>query len=358
MTRDTTQFSAKFDAIHAIGNPTDAPVARVRDVLICATSDDVTVAMEEVYAHPPIASPIELRLTGASEPVHLGRRVYIDRLSNDDVELVMNACSPRGHYFAPIRQFGQRYSFIRNVEREEWKRHPFRWDETGVLWDALSLSRLVRDNGYSTEYAARITDYEDGEQRVVPNYSSESRFAYRLRHDREWLDPTEGAELRALLLAYWSVSDELPRRITRAMWRTEYASWMRWADLARPIIVGGLEALLKTETHPATRQFTTRVPALAAEVGVDEVTDELCFRLYDARSDWVHGARVLLFTETAQDADEEGPADDAQARALADVARLQDVLRAGVRRCVEDEDFRAIFADDDAIRARWPVAMR
>ena len=83
------------------------------------------------------------------------------------------------------------------------------------------------------------------------------------------------------------------------------------------------------------------------------------FRLDDARSDWVHGARVLLSAtgdETEQDdAKAEGPADDEQARTIADIARLQDVLRAGIRRCIENGDFRAICADDDAIRARWPV---
>jgi hypothetical protein len=216
---DPLQFNAKFDAIHAISLPTHAPVVRVRDVLICVTSG-ADVSMEEVHAHPPIASPIETRVRGGGEPVDLGRGVYIDRLSGEDVELVMNACSLRGHYFAPVRQFGQRYSFIRDVDEDEWRQHPFRWDETGVLNDALTLSRLIRDNGYSTEFAARITDYEDGEQRVVPYYGGESRYVYRLRNDREWLDPEQGAELRELLGAYWPAADDFPRRLTRAMWRT------------------------------------------------------------------------------------------------------------------------------------------
>jgi hypothetical protein len=129
---DRIQFSAKFDAIHAIGAPTDAPVSRVRDVLICATGG-ADVSIEEIQAHPPIASAIEVRLRGGGEPVDRGRGVYIDSGSGEDVEVVMNACSLRGHYFAPIRQFGQRYSFIRDVDDEEWREHPFRWDETGVL---------------------------------------------------------------------------------------------------------------------------------------------------------------------------------------------------------------------------------
>jgi hypothetical protein len=38
-----------------------------------------------------------------------------------------------------------------------------------------------------------------------------------------------------------------------------------------------------------------------------------------------------------------------------EVARLQELLRAAVRRCIEDDGFREVFTDDDAIRERWPV---
>ena len=37
-----------------------------------------------------------------------------------------------------------------------------------LISDALAMSRLILDNGYSTEYAARIFDYSDGEQQVMP----------------------------------------------------------------------------------------------------------------------------------------------------------------------------------------------
>jgi hypothetical protein len=51
----------------------------------------------------------------------------------------------------------------------------------------------------------------------------------------------------------------------------------------------------------------------------------------------------------------EGPEDAAQRDAMADIARVQDVLRRAVRRCIEDQNFRATFADDDEIRSRWPL---
>jgi hypothetical protein len=40
---------------------------------------------------------------------------------------------------------------------------------------------------------------------------------------------------------------------------------------------------------------------------------------------------------------------------LAEVARLQDTLRAAIRTCIEDESCRVFFADDDAIRNRRRV---
>ena len=45
---------------------------------------------------------------------------------------------------------------------------------------------------------------------------------------------------------------------------------------------------------------------------------------------------------------------DQERDVLAEVARLQDTLfPAAVRKCMEDESCRAVFADDDAIRNRW-----
>jgi hypothetical protein len=128
-----------------------------------------------------------------------------------------------------------------------------------------------------------------------------------------------------------------------------------------PILVSGFESLLKTEEHGSTHQFKTRVPALAGDLGFDGITADFCKRMYAARSEWVHGAHVRLFStgpeaeEAAKQGAQEGPEDAEQRDAMADIARVQDVLRRAVRRCIEDEDFRTIFADDERIRSRWPL---
>jgi hypothetical protein len=145
------RFSAKFNTVDAIGHPMGAPVTQVRDVLLCPTVPTDTTT-EEFTEHPPVASSPLLGLrSDALSPVNVGRGIRVDRLSDDDAQLVMNACSPRGHYFVPIRQFGQRFTFIRDVPLDEWEARPFQWDPEGLLSDAMIMSRLIRDNGYSTQ---------------------------------------------------------------------------------------------------------------------------------------------------------------------------------------------------------------
>jgi hypothetical protein len=208
----------------------------------------------------------------------------------------------------------------------------------------------VRDNACSTQYAARILDYADGEQRVIYALDPPARQVYRLRTTRDWLDPSEARELRSLVDAYWAVRDALPERLRRAMWRCEFSCWIAWADAALPIIVSGLEALLKTERNGATRQFVTRVSEMADYLGLPAITADLCGDIYDGRSEWVHGAHFRLF-------DAGGPQDAPDdARTVLDaIAPFQDLLRLAVRRAVEDPAFREIFIDEARVRARWPL---
>jgi hypothetical protein len=131
--------------------------------------------------------------------------------------------------------------------------------------------------------------------------------------------------LRDLLAAFWAVQEELPSRVRRALWRTEHASWSAWADAMLPTLVSGLEALLKTEKHPSGKQFTTRVPLLAVELGIDGLTSAVCEYLYDARSEFVHGTHVRLFTGRKEVDAELGDAAETREEkdTLADIARLQ-----------------------------------
>lgn len=227
---------------------------------------------------------------------------------------------------------------------------------TTLIWDALLLSRLVRDNSCSTTYAARVVEFDNDERVIIYTLFPEAKAVYRVRRDRDWLDPTEGRELAELAVAYWEAETHgLPGRISRALSRAESASWQRTGDTILPVLVSGLESLLKTERHQATQQFVIRCQALASELGVNDVTEAFLREMYDGRSDWVHGATVKLFAPDRAGQERRPPTTDEQWQVFDQIARLQLLLRSALRRSFEDGDFRAVFADDDLIRERWPI---
>lgn len=323
-------------------------IDRIRDITLCAAETSDSVTPEEFRAHPPVGAPGRL-FPNAVPEVGLGDGTKLLALPRDEAEEIMTACTPRGVNFDPIRQFSQRYSFVRERTLEEIEDNYFNPDEDGKLYDALSLSRLIRDHGFSLQYTARVIDHIDGKRTIAYRASSEGNAAYRLVPGREWLDGPEAEELAILLAAKRSA--ELPPRLTRAMWRSEYATRIGWADVMLPTLIGGLEALLKVGRGQLTTQFKHRATALAAELEIDGIDEHLCGRMYDGRSDWVHGSHVWLFGREGR----QGPTDADERQALEEIAKMRDLLRAAIRWAIEDPEFRAIFTDDDALEERWPA---
>jgi hypothetical protein len=319
------------------GAPTRAPVVQVLDVLVATNGRSHEASDQDYNVHPPVAD---------SSPFDLGHGVRIERLPVDDAELVMNACRPRGHYFIPKRQFGQRYSYIYEPSEAAWRQNSYGWDPEERINAAMHLSRLVKDNSDSMEYAARIFVYEDGERQVVPRHDCELGRAYSLHTGRDWLDVGEAAQLRTLLDTYWSHTDELPDRVVRALRRTSSLVTERWVDDRLSEVTVALESLVNAGADRVSRQFKDRVTTLGAELQVPGVTRNWAQKMYNARSSGLHGGRVQLFETT-------GPA---RTQAVEYVIRLEDVLRRAVRRCIEDPGFRAHFADDAAVMSWCPVS--
>jgi hypothetical protein len=296
------------------------------------------------------------------ESVDLGRDLRIVKLDREEAERIISACSPRGHYFVPVRQGGQAYSFEWTVPDEIWQgpRH-YAWDPHQIVQSAIALSRLVLDNGYSTDYAARVFDYDNGEQQVVPLVVP-SR-TYRIRRTRDWLTTEEASELKELLAAYWAIEDELPGRIRRALWSADFATGVSHLSVMVPLIVVGLEALSNTSNEQPTKQFCNRIPEMAAAAGFEGMSKRLANWAYAARSRWAHGEDIALFPTGREQEEEDGRGDasepgahsEAQKKTLVKLETVRDSLRAIVRKAIEDETFRAGFTDDAELRRRWPV---
>ena len=256
----------------ASGEPLDGAalssgIARIRDIIVCAAEASDSVTPEEFRAHPPVGAPERLFPNAVLE-VGLGDGVRLLSLPNKEAEEIMGACTPRGMSFNPARQFGQQYSFVRERTLEEIDGHDsyFNPDEDGKLYDALSLSRLIRDNGFSLHYTASVIDHVDGRRTIAYRASSEGNAAYRLVPGREWLD---GAEAEGLRYCLRRRARRTPAANPRAMWRSEYATRIGWADVMLPTIIGGLEAILKVGRGYPTGSSRVRSTAVAAELGID-----------------------------------------------------------------------------------------
>src|SRR5207247_6557035 len=94
------------------------------------------------------------------EAVDLGNGVFLERLRGDDGALpdqVMDASSSRGLNYAPVRQFGQLYSFWREIPRAEWDGPQMHvWDPTVALGEAAEPPRYVLDHAHGLPCIRRV----------------------------------------------------------------------------------------------------------------------------------------------------------------------------------------------------------
>ncbi len=285
-----------------------------------------------------------------TEAVDLGNGVFLQRLDQELAEQVMDASTARGLNFEAVRQFGQLYSFWREVPQSEYEARLFAWDATQAITEVIALSRFVLDNAHSFEFVGRVIDRSDGHRRIASPLGYDGRIAYRVRKDRFWFTTAEAEELRGVLDQYRTVKDELPERVRLALWHADRSCYCRYIQEAITNVVTGLEALLNTgETEPIAAQFVKRSQALASDLGV-ETSRSYWSWVYDVRSKAVHGAEAKLVVPAGWDETEGDPPRD-----VARVAQALEVLRSAIRKATEEEEFRVLFATDDSIRARWPL---
>ena len=350
---DQLRYSADLPTGGVAVPPGNAEVVRVRDVLVVPGSG-VDQGDRADLALLPRWDPD--RGQWIAQPIDLGRGLSLAKLDGDEAKRVLNACSPRGHYFVPVKQFGEMYSLVLEVDPADLERRRWTWDTEGVIADALAMSRLVLDNDYSTEYAARIFDHANGEQQVMPARVPQPG-AWRVRQTPDWLTDAEAGEFRHLLSEFWAVKDALPERVDHALWLAEYMVSVHWLDVIAPLLVVAFEAMVNTSRDLVRRQFLERVPAVTEAVGAP-LSPALSEWMYGTRSRWVHGRRVSLYRPPRSETESwEGPTDAEQREAVGRIAEAEDALRAVLRRCIEDSEFRAIFADDETIKERWPVTV-
>lgn len=227
--------------LRSTSNPPNAgEPLHVFDLLLVPASG-LPVADEERQAHPPVRRP----------SVRLADGLTIGAFDGDLAELVMNACEFRGHfYFTTANRPGGRYAYVLN--QPVTAAFTSGWDPDELIRLAVALSRYVRDNADSGQYAARVTEYSGGEVRIMPYDCMELRHVYRMsEEERDWLDAGEAEELAELISAFRAVG-ELPERVGQAFWKVEHTAWERYLDVVQPAMVSALEGLLSTSREQLT----------------------------------------------------------------------------------------------------------
>ena len=191
-------------------------------------------------------------------PFNLGRDIHLEELPDGLAERVMGACEPAGENFRPVRQFGQLYTFVRRNPPTD------AWDRDMRLQQCVAISRLVKPTSVGFEYSARLEFDHRGEAlSIAPSaatgFGAQAWIASENQDD--WFEKTDIDSLKNL---WGEINFPLvPERIGRAFWYHEYAARTEFAAIRWVLVCTGIESLINTGADRVSKQFITRMPALA-----------------------------------------------------------------------------------------------
>lgn len=281
-------------------------------------------------------------------PIHnhldLGENIWVGRIDLATAKAIMETCESKTLGVpAPIRQFAQLYSFVRELPSHD---DIYRWDHDNNLASTVALSRLVHPTSTGFAYAARIGFEHDGVKQIFPaQIHGVSRDAFLSpSRTRNWLTEKD-AKVLAELVPPMTRTQALPQRVHNALWHHEYAIRTYYLDHRWTLVCTGLEALLHTDKFKSTAEFKGRVPKLASEFGIN-ISEAEARDAYDLRSLLAHGETFLSNPTTTTKIP--------QAAQLNLYDRLEDTLRLAILRAMRDKSFGDVLRDNAAIAKRWP----
>jgi len=213
------------------------------------------------------------------------------------------------------------------------------FDPDGVLISALALSRYIALNAHGIEIAARRVELPSRIE-VVAVPPANRFYAWSVRDgSRTHLTHDDAVALAALLGAYFARKDRLPPRVRNAIWHCEHSFRTRYYGVAHVHVVTAFDSLTGVHSRDASRQFRTRVPALARELGLVGMTMRRAGAFYRRRSRSVHGQSLRL---------------DAFDPATRELAAMQRLLTGVLRKAIEDPAFGSLLTGP-RIERRWRV---
>lgn len=227
------------------------------------------------------------------------------------------------------------------------------WDQDQAISKTLFLSHLVHAHEGGFEFTARVeTDERSRLVRLLPaDVGPAFMRAYCcLGVRRKWLTQADGLLLKELVAAYEAVRSSLAETRVGLAVSLFLESPFVYHGRARALLLATtLEGLVTTSPDRSLKQFTTRVPHLANEVGLSTLDACWSERIYSKfRSRLAQG---LPFLQSAAEHERQATLDGINA----DMKDLDELLRRVLRKALTDADFRERVENADKY---WPVAGR
>ncbi len=225
-----------------------------------------------------------------------------------------------------------------------------RWDEDQAISKALYLSHFIHAHEGGFEFAARI-ETDEGDRlikvepaHIVPPFAR----AYPCAGvERRWLRQAEAEELRNLIIAYDAARDYLKdKRVGMAVSLFSESPFIFHGRPRAALLAAALEGLVSTSAERAFKQFTVRVPALAAEVGLPQFDKAWAERMYKLRSKLAHGVPLLQAVDDEEIRRRRGDLETA-------MTEMDEILRQLLKRALLDRTFAERIQNAET---HWPVA--
>lgn len=229
------------------------------------------------------------------------------------------------------RGVGAMYAFVRYDPPSD------RWDQDLQISKALYLSHFVQPHEGGFEFAARLETDDKRRPVKVDPFDVAPPFARAypvVGTRRRWLTQNDAKTLRALVDAYdLGLPGLKTSKLGMAVSGYAEAPFVYHGRPRGQLIGTALEGLVSTSTQRAVKQFTTRIPGLATEVGLPELDKDWADEVYKIRSKLAHGGS--LFGSAS-----EGDRDARQADFERKLLQMDDLLRRIVRTGLMDTAFR------------------
>jgi hypothetical protein len=130
----------------------------------------------------------------------------------------------------------------------------------------------------------------------------------------------------------------LPVRVSRAFFYHEYSARTYYGEVRWVLVCTALESLLNTDPYHSGAQFRGRVPLVASSVHAAMTEDEAA-KAWSMRSHLSHGGATGKLASPEEEI----------------YRKLEIVLRGVLKKSILDNGFASTFADDNRIRAAWPI---